>query len=167
MVLAAADTSYAWVSQVVTIATVGLVIWALRRRNQHLTGTPVIPIHPLVPPRVPARPVAGDEPARPVSPIETVRELLGPPPREIPSSLEKYVHADPPKWLAGRKDDEMLQAFVRRDLMRREGNVVWAAVVQAKPGPIDHGASIVWSEDPYYDEHAQELSEIGHELFGV
>jgi hypothetical protein len=49
---------------------------------------------------------------------------------------------------------------------------VWAAHVQANVllfnvGPSDHPASVIFSEDPWFDDHPEALFEIGHELFNL
>ncbi|MGN6625167.1 MAG: hypothetical protein ACTHLN_00990 [Tepidisphaeraceae bacterium] len=130
----------------------------------------VVPTHPLIaPPRQkPADPDAA--PAR-IVPIDLVRQLMGEAPRTFDPSLSEYLHADPPRWLSrpGKKD-EMLQPFIEQERLRRDGRVVWAVTVQAnslifQPGPTDHGASVIWSYDPYFDERPGELAQIAHELF--
>jgi hypothetical protein len=141
-----------------------------RQTAKSQTAKAVVPRHPLVlPPKAYSDPRA---PATKLVPIELCRELLGSPPRTFTAEMQSYLHADPPNWLVKSPDDPMNEVFRDQERIRREGKVVWAHVVQAnsnifKPGPTDHGAEMVWSDDPYYDTHPQELATIAHELFSL
>ncbi|HEY0008367.1 MAG TPA: hypothetical protein VGB55_06565, partial [Tepidisphaeraceae bacterium] len=175
--LAVAGDLGMWIRLGVTGGLVGLAL-AIRyftskpkekNAETSLDGPPIVPIHPIVLPRPVGRPLYSG-PVETVTPIDMVRELLGPPPRVFPSNLETYVHADPPSWLMGRKDDDMLHAFKHQERIRRDGRVVWAAIVQSNvlnfaPGAVDSPASVVWSDDPHYDTHPHELAGIGTELY--
>jgi hypothetical protein len=156
-------------------ALAGLVIssyvrrYLRRRRPKKKTGPVSPPNHPVI---LPARRQAAqvDDLVRPTLPIEMVRELVGPPPRKFSAETERYLHAEPPAWLKRRKGDEMAQAFAHQQRIRREGPVVWAAIVQANskmfhPGPIDSGASAIFSLDPWYDSHPDNLLASAREHF--
>lgn len=103
-------------------------------------------------------------------PIEAVRELIGSAPRTFEPKIQEYLHIVPPQWAL--RDAEMRIAYDRQDIIRRDGQVVWATIVQANKllfarGPFDHPASMIFSEDPYYDDHPEELREMARDLFLV
>jgi hypothetical protein len=109
-------------------------------------------------------------PARSLSAIDQIRELLGPPPRRFDRSLQEYLHLKPPPWMTD--DPELAVAYENQDRVRRDGKVVWAALVQANnllfaPGGEDHPASMVFSEDPWFDQNPEALCDIAHDLFGL
>ena len=145
-----------------------------KRKKQVTVATPsqqvVTPTHPvIIAPRAnPATP--GD--ARATLPIDQVRELMGPIPRSFDRGLESYLQIEPPPWLKKHPDPDLQLGYTWQTRIRAEGKVVWGAYVQAnsnlfKPGPMDHGASVIFSEDPYFDSHPGELLEAAKELFSL
>ena len=126
------------------------------------TGKPVRPVHPVLPMRA----------GRAGTPIAVVRRQAGHRPRSFDTALADYLRAEMPAWLERRPTDHLRAVYAAQDRLRRDGRIVWACLVQAnallfKPGPSDSPASVVWSDDPYYDEHPEELSLIGSELYAV
>jgi len=142
----------------------------LWRRTASRSGrTAVSPNHPVILPPTRAAP-RPDQSGKPVIPIEAVRDLLGNCPREFPADIQDYLKAKPPVWLKRRPKDELQLGFRHQDRIRREGHVVWAAIVQAnsqlfRRGPNDCPASVIFSLDPWYDTHPQELVQSAGELF--
>lgn len=128
----------------------------------------IIPTHPLI-----TSPPDDKRREKSLVPIQMVRDLLGHRPREFDPELDEYLHADPPPWLekAGSKD-EMYSPFEKQNLIRRDGLVVWACVVQANQlafqhGYVDTGASVIWSEDRYFDTNSEELRDIASQCYAL
>jgi hypothetical protein len=97
---------------------------------------------------------------------------MGSVPRSFPRELQKYLHIEPPVWLKKSPDDEMHWVYGDQDKIRKQGKVIWASVVQAnslifRPGPSDHGASVIFSLDPWFDSHANALPTLAAELFAL
>lgn len=127
----------------------------------------VIPVHPLVDP--PSNPITA--PIENASlPINQIRIALGNPPRKFSKAMQKYLRCDPPDWIPSetmRPKNSQLQ-----DRVRANGKVVWSALVQANnnlfsPGPDDHPALVAWSEDPFFDNHVDELQQIAQACFAL
>ncbi len=82
--------------------------------------------------------------------LAEVRRQMGQPPRLFSESELKAISIPAPRWLA---DDEL--SIVGRDqrAVLTLGEVFWGAIVRAdpalaRPGPLDHPATIVYSRDP-------------------
>lgn len=120
------------------------------------------PTHPLI--QAPPGAVA------PVSVIDSVRQLLGPPPRTFDSSLTQYLTVVPPIWLEGHPDDEQWLNVQSQERLRREGRVVWATIAQANSNlfernNLEAGASVIYSPDPWFDTDVKALALIAHQCF--
>jgi|GEM_PF-6549037 len=158
-----------------------LVVWVvvvfLRSRDANeplVTATPkreepdIIPRHPVVdPPKIPI-----DAPVdAPSLPINLIRQSLGQTPRKFSKAMRAYHHIDPPSWLEN-SDKDLQQIYKQQERIRRDGRIIWCAVVQAngnlfQPGPWDHGASVLWSLDPYFDANVDELLSIARECYAL
>lgn len=113
--------------------------------------------------------VAG-EPAGGTSTIESIRQAVGQPPRVFPDRLQHYLRVRKPNWLWYDLTDPLRLPYRHQQRIRDQGQVVWGAVVQANkrlfvPGPIDAPASVIFSEDPWFDDHPTALVQIADALF--
>jgi hypothetical protein len=103
--------------------------------------------------------------------LDEVRRLLGPPPRRALRLWRRfYLRMTPPKWLRGRRDDELWEIYRKQDLLWKKGEVVWAATVQANrllfsPGPHDSPATAIYSFDGRIDERVGVLLDVASRLF--
>jgi hypothetical protein len=135
-------------------------------------STPVVsPTHPLIVPPKPAAAVDPDAPPRRTSTIDTVRALLGEVPRTFDRQLAAYLQVEPPAWV-DLADGEFGPSFVRQAEIRSRGVVAWAAIVQAnnslcKLGSRDAPASVIYSEDPWFDTRPDALVQVAHDLFAL
>lgn len=98
------------------------------------------------------------------------REAFGPPPRRFKPQEIALLQVPPPVWLPGDNRREPHELFRALPWVFTEGNVRWGAIVQAnqlcwEEGPIDSPACVIHSSDPYFDDHLEELHEIGHGLY--
>lgn len=109
--------------------------------------------------------------------LDDCRRLVGPAPRRFSILDWAYLNHDPPPWIDETIEPhelsgiELDHAFAFRDQqhIRRNGNVVWGALVQAnevlyKPGTLDTAALVLYSEDPYFDERPHELRQAASQL---
>jgi hypothetical protein len=169
------DTTLLVVPSMVMVLVGGRMVRRLYATRQSAPRSPqmsrvaeiVSPLHPILTPKV-AR--EGTSSSRVLSQIEIVRDLLGPHPRTFEPEIRQYLEAEPPAWLKRSPKDEMNDPFRNRETILRDGRVVWAAIVQAnnqifKRGSVDVGASVVFSEDPWFDERPQELRRIAADLY--
>ena len=129
----------------------------------------VVPLHPLIMPPPSAYSTDAGSNAPP-SPIDTTRQLLGPAPRKFDSAHYDYLSVHRPPWLPTSAADPLADIFINQDRLRYRGRVVWGALVQAngllfQPGPMDHAASVIWSEDPYFDHEPNALVNVAMELY--
>src|SRR4051794_30041964 len=112
---------YAYIVPVVA-ALVALVRIYLARRGTSsssvtsatLKGPPVRPRHPQIQP--PAAAIAGSPGGmnRQTSPVQSIRDRLGNPPRTFDRSLNKYLQVDRPSWLRASEDPELAAAYARQ-----------------------------------------------------
>jgi hypothetical protein len=112
------------------------------------------------------------EPLPTSSQIDAVRHLMGDPPRRFDPALATYLTVLPPKWLAPNPNDEMWLNVHNQECIRRDGRVVWGTVVQAnnvlfKRVNLESGASVIYSPDPWFDRHRDELGEIAQHCFAL
>jgi hypothetical protein len=102
--------------------------------------------------------------------LQQVREKLGPPPRRFRWRQWFYLRASPPAWVSG---DAFFRQFYRRmAALRRDGAVVWGALVQANsllfaPGADDCPASVLYSTHPWYEGQPGDLVELAGSLYDV
>ena len=104
------------------------------------------------------------------TPIAYIRNLAGAAPRQFPRELKQYLDVSRPRWLWHNFSDELHGTIRHQESIRREGKIVWAAIVQAndflfKDDPIDCPASIIFSEDPWFDDRPEELDSMARSLF--
>ena len=127
----------------------------------------VVPVHPRIDP--PSNPIT--TPIGNASlPINQIRIALGNPPRKFSKAMQKYLHSDPPDWIPS--ETTLPKNFQLQDRVRTNGKIVWSALVQANsnlfsPGPDDHPALVAWSEDPFFDNHVDELQRIAQACFAL
>jgi hypothetical protein len=110
------------------------------------------------------------EPAGGMSTIESVRQAVGQPPRVFPDRLHHYLRVRKPNWLWYDLTDALRLPYRYQQRIRDQGKVVWGAVVQANqtlfvPDPIDAPASVIFSEDPWFDDHPTALVRIADALY--
>jgi hypothetical protein len=80
----------------------------------------------------------------------------------------KAIRADNPSWM--EDSDPLTEIGKQQWLLHSEGNIVWAALVQAnkllfKPGKDDCPALLVYSPDPHFDARPHELRAIASAIF--
>ena len=99
--------------------------------------------------------------------IRWLRQKLGPVPREITRSLEKRYSLLRPIWLSA--DHPLARGYQDWQFVVRNGQVVWAHVVEAEEamyrrGFEAHAVSVVYSQDPYYDDRVVSLGDVARLL---
>jgi hypothetical protein len=97
---------------------------------------------------------------------------MGPAPRSFDNSLQAYLTVPPPRWLKTRWRDEQWLNVTSQQRLRRDGPVVWAAIVQAnnnlfKRNNAETGASVIYSPDPWFDRHRDALGQIAQQCLGL
>ncbi|MCC6698235.1 MAG: hypothetical protein IT365_21610 [Candidatus Hydrogenedentes bacterium] len=102
--------------------------------------------------------------------IETIRAQFGKVPRSFGFLARRYVRIKPPNWMDS--DDDLMEIYRQQDLLIREGEIVWAAVVQANEllfdkGPEDHPAMVVYCPDRSVDSRPEWLGELASYLFDL
>ena len=78
----------------------------------------------------------------------------------------------PPDWLVNEDDPELLSQYREQDQLLRWGTIAWGSIVQANnnlfgPGPADHPAMILFSDDRYIVADPYRLRQIGEQLFAA
>ena len=140
-----------------TMSGLGTVVasWKLRRWSRR--PAPAAPPH-----------------AGPVPPPEQViaqtRTVAGGAPRNI-----KHVGGlvwPMPAWLEADAKDPLRAIYHDQEQLLSHGRIVWGCIVQANQllfskGSDDSPAAIIYSTDPYFDAHPEDLVEIADELFMV
>lgn len=100
--------------------------------------------------------------------IEQLRTALAQERRRLaPTAWTKLVGARPP-WM--KATDALNESVERQHLLMTEGDVVWAALVQAntllyKPGDLDCPAMVVYSRDASLDGRPSELRAIAQRIY--
>ena len=102
--------------------------------------------------------------------LHQVRQNLGPTPRRFGWGEWFYLRAARPAWV--RSDPFFRQFYRRMSDLRRNGAVVWGALVQANellfsPGADDCPASVLYSTDAWYETHLDELMELAGSLYDM
>lgn len=103
--------------------------------------------------------------------LEHIRQKVGPAPRRIPPESRNFLITRPQIWCVVHKDP-MLEYFRSQELLLREGQVVWGAVVQANGmcygvGPSDHPSTVIYSMDRTFDDNPEGLVEIAKKLLNL
>lgn len=107
-----------------------------------------------------------DDPAL-AAQLRTARDALGHW-RQIATRTDyRLLHAPAPDWL--KVMDPLAEVIEQQQLLLSEGQVVWAALIQAdkllfQPGPGDLTASLVYSTDLHFDSRPDILRQIAAEL---
>jgi hypothetical protein len=101
--------------------------------------------------------------------LEQCRQKFGPPPRSFSLRERFYLWMAPPDWMIGKRD-ELWRVYRSRKQLVRDGQVVWAALIQANfqlfsPGSSNCPAAVVYSTDPSFDSEPYALEEIARSLF--
>lgn len=70
------------------------------------------------------------------------------------------------------KDKRFQSQYRDQDILISQGEVVFAHIIQAntllfQPGSMNHPAAILFSRDRYFDDHLEELLELGHNMFDL
>ena len=157
------------------VATTALLIsgWLFARKLMKRFGVRNVAIK-VTPFRYPTHPVI--EPPKSetwaMSPIESVRQLVGSTPRRFDDSLQAYLSVLPPDCLKPKPNDEQWLNVKSQHRLRREGAVVWATIVQAngnlfKRNNAETGASVIYSADPWFDRHREALGQIAQQCFAL
>jgi hypothetical protein len=91
------------------------------------------------------------------------------------TEYEKSSHNDlsltPPSWFEASDEPRFEPLFRDEPLLYTEGKIVEAHLVQAnsmlfEPGDFEAcPAVIVFSDDPYFEQHPDELAKVGHALY--
>jgi hypothetical protein len=81
-----------------------------------------------------------------------------------------YNKLKKPNWMIKENDRRFESIYDEQDLLYSHGRIVLAHLVQAntllfEPGKDDCPACIVFSEDTYFDENIDEMSEIANNLY--
>lgn len=105
--------------------------------------------------------------------LQQCRDLFGPAPRTFGWwRYNAYVKAYRPAWLRVARGDWLNAVYAGQERLWTGGKVVWGALVQAnsllfKPGGADSPASVVYSLDPFFEDHLAALSALAHYLFSI
>jgi hypothetical protein len=102
--------------------------------------------------------------------IESVRERLGPAPRDFDWLTQRYLRIRPPHWM--NETDELREIYRRQDLLLREGDAVWASLVQANTLAFarnrhDCAATVVFAPDHSLDATPERLEVIASKAFAL
>ncbi|MGA2584235.1 MAG: hypothetical protein ABSG31_13230 [Tepidisphaeraceae bacterium] len=105
-------------------------------------------------------------------PIDSIRHLVGPPPRTFDPELTSYLMVVPPKWMQANPNDEEWLNIKYQERVRSDGPVVWGAIVQAnnnlyKRNNAESGASVIYSSDPWFDRNRDALGQIARLCFAI
>jgi hypothetical protein len=161
---------------VISVVTVLAVVAARRAARARLAAKRkaagakakpfVYPTHPIV--EAPAG--ASSTPA--AWPIDSVRQLVGAPPRTFDPALTTYLTVAPPTWMAANPNDEEWVNVKFQERVRRDGPVLWGTVVQAnsnlfKRNNAETGASVIYSPDPWFDRNRDALGAIARQCFAI
>lgn len=99
--------------------------------------------------------------------LEQSRALLGEVPRKF--SLFKRIHNRLPraKWLID-SGTGLEKIYTDQRLLLEKGKVVWGCVIEANEmlwhGESDANAAVIFSPDPYFDDHLEELASLAETL---
>jgi hypothetical protein len=101
--------------------------------------------------------------------IRNTRLRFGEPPREFPKGEQAYLSLTPPSW-CNAKTDALHEIYRQRELLLREGRVVWGHLIQAnelafKPGPQDVPGDCVYCSDYHWHDDLVRLGDIAAKLF--
>lgn len=96
-----------------------------------------------------------------------IEEALGPVPREVSAEDVELFRVEPPPWAGWGSGDA--EVYVRQWQLVRSGSVVLGHVVQAnnqifESGSHDVPGSLLYSRDPYYLDHPEELAALAGQL---
>lgn len=102
--------------------------------------------------------------------IQICRSNFGSAPRRIGFFERRALKTPPPQWMLSEPDDQLWQLYRDRDILLREGVVVWGHLIQANrllfsPGAEDHPCAALYSFDPFFDDNPGLLEELGHSLY--
>jgi hypothetical protein len=102
--------------------------------------------------------------------LDECRRRLGPP--ERPWTLAQRYRMKPPRWLAECPQDALRRVYPAQQTLFRGGLVVWGAMVQGaevlfSAGDIDAPADVLYSFDPYYDDHPEALLLLSAEVLAL
>src|SRR5687768_5921828 len=103
--------------------------------------------------------------------LEQCRQRFGSAPRTFPASERSYLTLQPPGWCRLWRDP-LMQFYNSQEQIRQHGQIVWGHLVQAnnllyEPGSDDCPASAIFSLDPWFDDHLDELEAIAHRLLAL
>lgn len=84
----------------------------------------------------------------------------------------RYNKLKRPNWIKKNDDSRFECIYDEQELLINEGKIVYGRIVHAndslfQPGFSDSPACIVFSEDNYFDEHINELSEVANSLYAL
>jgi hypothetical protein len=96
-----------------------------------------------------------------------VRRAIRPIPRWRGVLAHLRLRVRPPGWFP--QTDDLMEVYRRQGTLMREGDIVWGALVQAnahlfQPGPDDHPAMAIHSEDPYFEDDPARLAAVARRL---
>jgi hypothetical protein len=104
--------------------------------------------------------------------IEFCRKRIGPAPRSFSFFERRYNRLNRPKSMEGRQETPLDCIYQDQEILYNQGAAVWGYIVQAndqlfEPGDRDLPAALVFSEDPYFDDHLETLEDISASLYDL
>ncbi|MEB3754669.1 hypothetical protein [Acinetobacter sp. MD2(2019)] len=81
-----------------------------------------------------------------------------------------FLKSNPPSWMTA--DDPLIELYRQQSLLLNEGQIVWAAIVQANnllfsEGNMDHPAQLVYSQTQDFDDNPEYLSEVAAQIYAL
>jgi hypothetical protein len=101
--------------------------------------------------------------------IRNTRLRFGEPPRQFPKNEQSYLNLTAPSWCSA-KTDALYEVYRHREMLLREGRVVWGHLIQAnslifEPGPDDVPGACAYCPDYHTHDDLSRLAEIAGNLF--
>ena len=94
------------------------------------------------------------------------------PPRTFSLKQHQYHSVHPPRWMIEHSDERFGSQYQDNELLMAKGEIALAYLVQAnvllfKQGSEDCPAAIIYSLDPFFEDHVGELRTIAELLYGM
>jgi tetratricopeptide (TPR) repeat protein len=104
--------------------------------------------------------------------MRETRDIFDKERRKISFIFDDYNIFIKPKWMLNSNDNRYEVIYKEQGILKREGKIVLASFVQAnqhlfKLGINNSPASMVYSEDLYFEENPDKLKEVADELFQI
>ncbi len=103
--------------------------------------------------------------------IRNTRLRFGEPPRQFAKSENAYLKMAPPAWCKPGKD-LLHTVYNDREMLLREGKVVWGHLIQANsmafnPGPDDVPGDVAFCPEPHWHDDLLRLGDMAKKLFEI